>query len=266
MPITINEEIIDDQVLREERQRLRRQYAYVYESMQPNAAREWLDLLARQNIVSEVLIRQEAWKDAEPVPAESIDQEIRRQFGSDRRTVASEEEKRQAEERLRIMRLIARVTQNVQKPTRKEVDLHYKTHRSEFNSPERIRARQIVKNIDESNTRDAALTAIQEAEAALAGGEDFATVADRYSDCAGNGGDLGWFASGVMVDEFEDVTFKLAAGERSQVFETRFGFHIVEVTERRPAGIQPLAKCASGWRRLCSMSAAEKPCLALSMR
>jgi parvulin-like peptidyl-prolyl isomerase len=242
MPLTINGEMIDDQVLRDERQRLRRQYAYVYESMQPSAAREWLDLLARQNIVSEVLIRQEAWNDTEPVPAEAIDREIQRQFGSDRRTVASEEEKRQAEERLRISRLIARVTQNVQKPTRKEIDLHYKTHRSEFNSPERFRARQIVKNIDENNTRDAALQGIQEAETALAGGEDFATVADRYSDCAGNGGDLGWFMPGIMVEEFEEVAFKLATGERSQVFETRFGFHIVEVTDRRPAGIQPLSE------------------------
>jgi parvulin-like peptidyl-prolyl isomerase len=242
MPLTINGEIIDDQVLRDERQRLRRQYAYAYESMQPNAAREWLDVLARQNIISQVLVRQQAWSDPEPVPADAIDREIQRQFGSDLRTVASEEEKRQAEERLRISRLIARVTQNVQKPTRKEVDLHYKTHRSEFHSPERVRARQIVKNVDESNTREAALAAIQEAEAALSGGEEFATVANRHSDCAGNGGDLGWFVPGVMVDEFEDVAFKLGIGERSQVFETRFGLHIVEVTDRRPAGIQPLSE------------------------
>jgi peptidyl-prolyl cis-trans isomerase C len=198
--------------------------------------------MVRQNIVSEVLIRQEAWKDPEPVASEAIDREIQRQFGSDRRTVASEEEKRQAEERLRIMRLIARVTQNVQKPTRKEVDLHYKTHRSEFYSPERIHARQIVKNMDENNTREAAVSGMQEAEAALSRGDDFAVVADKYSDCAGNGGDLGWFVPGVMVEEFEDVAFKLGVGERSQVFETRFGLHIVEVADRRPAGIQPLSE------------------------
>jgi parvulin-like peptidyl-prolyl isomerase len=242
MPVTVNGETIDEQILRDERLRLRRQFSETYEAMQPAAAREWLHTFARHNIVSQVLLRQEAWRDPEPVPAEAIDNEIRRLFGSDRRTVASEGEKREAEERLRIARLIARVTAKVQKPTRKEIDLHYKTHRSEFAAPDRVRARHIVKNVDESATRESALTAIQEAESALARGEDFAAVADQFSDCAGNGGDLGWFAPGVMVDEFEDVAFKLRVGERSPIFETRFGFHILEVTERRAAGIQPLSE------------------------
>ena len=242
MPVIVNGETIDEQVLRDERSRLRRQFADVYESMQPAAAREWLQTFARHNIVSQVLLRQEAWRDAEPIPAEAVDREIHRLFGSDRRTVASEGEKREAEERLRISRLIARITERVQKPTRKEVDLHYKTHRSEFDAPDRIRARQIVKNLDETATREQAHAAIQEAEAALTSGEDFAAVADRYSDCAGNGGDLGWFAPGVMVDEFEEVAFKLPVGKQSPIFETRFGFHIVEVMERRAAGTQPLSE------------------------
>jgi peptidyl-prolyl cis-trans isomerase C len=242
MPVIVNGETIDEQVLRDERSRLRRQFADVYESMQPAAAREWLQTFARHNIVSQVLLRQEAWRDAEPIPAEAVDREIQRLFGSDRRTVASEGEKREAEERLRISRLIARITERVQKPTRKEVDLHYKTHRSEFDAPDRIRARQIVKNLDETVTPEQAREAIQEAEAELARGGDFAGVADRYSDCAGNGGDLGWFAPGVMVDEFEEVAFRLPVGKQSPIFETRFGFHIVEVMERRAAGIQPLSE------------------------
>jgi len=88
MPVIVNGETIDEQVLRDERSRLRRQFADVYESMQPAAAREWLQTFARHNIVSQVLLRQEAWRDAEPIPAESVDREIHRLFGSDRRTVA----------------------------------------------------------------------------------------------------------------------------------------------------------------------------------
>src|SRR6185437_1642834 len=242
MPVIVNGETIDEQVLRDERTRLRRQFAEAYEAMQPAAAREWLHTFARHNIISQVLLRQEAWREREHIAAEAIDHEIHRLFGSDRRTVASEGEKREAEERLRISRLIARVTQRVQKPTRKEVDLHYKTHRSEFDAPDRIRARQIVKNLDGTVTPEQARAVIQEAEAELARGGDFAGVADRYSDCAGNGGDLGWFAPGVMVDEFEEVAFKLPVGKQSPIFETRFGFHIVEVMERRAAGTQPLSE------------------------
>src|SRR5690242_10051972 len=163
MPLSINGEVIEEQVLRDERQRIRRQYAPVYERLAPADAREWLNTSARQNIVSQVLMRQQAWSDPEPIPTEAIDREIQRQFGSDRRTVASEGEKREAEERLRILRVIAGVTEHIQKPTRKEIDLHYKTHRSEFNAPERVRARQIVKNVDETATRESALARIQEA-------------------------------------------------------------------------------------------------------
>lgn len=242
MPLTVNGEPVDEQVLREERLRLRRQFAHVYESMPRERAEDWIRTFARHNIVSEILLRQEAWRDPAPIPPEAIEQEIQRAFSSSTRTVASEGERREAEERLRISRLIARITAGVQRPTRKEIDLHYKTHRSEFNMPERIRARHIVKNVDETNSRETALAGIQEAEAALTRGEDFSSVAERYSDCAGNGGDLGWFAAGAMVEEFDEVAFHLPVGGRSAVFETRFGYHIVEVTDRRAAGIQPLSE------------------------
>ena len=130
----------------------------------------------------------------------------------------------------------------IHKPTRKEVDLYYKTHRSKFHAPERIRALQIVKNSQGPSEREAALAEMQRVEARLSAGEDFGTIADQDSDCKGNGGDLGWFPRGVMVEEFEDVVFELSPGEQSAVFETRFGFHIVRVLEKRAPGIQPLSE------------------------
>lgn len=133
-------------------------------------------------------------------------------------------------------------TSAIRKPTRKEVDLYYKTHRSKFHAPERIRALQIVKNGEGSSERETALAAMHRIEARLLAGEEFGTIADQESDCKGNGGNLGWFARGVMVEEFEDVVFELSAGEQSPVFETRFGFHIVRVVEKRAPGVQPLSE------------------------
>jgi peptidyl-prolyl cis-trans isomerase C len=43
------------------------------------------------------------------------------------------------------------------------------------------------------------------------------------------------------VEEFDENVFSLAEGEFSDVFETRFGFHIARLNSRRPAGIQPLS-------------------------
>ncbi len=67
------------------------------------------------------------------------------------------------------------------------------------------------------------------------GGSDFGTIARFYSECpsAPNGGDLGFSTRDGYVKEFSAVAFKLKPGEVSPVFETPFGFHFLQVLERR---------------------------------
>jgi peptidyl-prolyl cis-trans isomerase SurA len=67
-------------------------------------------------------------------------------------------------------------------------------------------------------------------------GEDFATLAVLYSDDPGSaskGGDLGMVPRGTMVKEFDEVAFQLSNGELSGLFETEFGYHIMQMIERR---------------------------------
>lgn len=75
----------------------------------------------------------------------------------------------------------------------------------------------------------------QEIYQQLQDGADFAQLAQEYSDDTGsaaNGGDLGWFARGRMVPEFEDAAFALQVDEISQPVESQFGMHIIQVTGR----------------------------------
>lgn len=67
------------------------------------------------------------------------------------------------------------------------------------------------------------------------GAADFQTMAKRYSQdgSAANGGDLGWLYPGDTVPEFEREMDKLKPGEISPVFQSRFGYHILQVVERR---------------------------------
>jgi peptidyl-prolyl cis-trans isomerase SurA len=68
------------------------------------------------------------------------------------------------------------------------------------------------------------------------GGEDFATLARLYSQDPGSareGGDLGFMDRGSLVKEFAAAAFKLKPGELSQVVETEFGFHVLQLVERR---------------------------------
>jgi peptidyl-prolyl cis-trans isomerase C len=78
----------------------------------------------------------------------------------------------------------------------------------------------------------------QEADAAKAqldAGEAFGDVAAAVSTdvTSANGGDLGWFGEGAMVDEFEAAVMALDVGEISDPFETQFGWHIVTLTDQR---------------------------------
>jgi peptidyl-prolyl cis-trans isomerase SurA len=67
-------------------------------------------------------------------------------------------------------------------------------------------------------------------------GEDFATVAKKYSDdpsVLSNGGEMGWSSRGRMVPEYEAMAFKLKPKELSMPFESAFGIHIMQLIERR---------------------------------
>ena len=73
------------------------------------------------------------------------------------------------------------------------------------------------------------------------GGEDFAALARRYSEdsTASNGGDLNFFGRGQMVKEFEDAAFALPVGGITDLVKTRYGFHIIKVTDTRAGRTTP---------------------------
>ena len=66
-------------------------------------------------------------------------------------------------------------------------------------------------------------------------GEDFAKLAQEFSSDGSKdkGGDLGWFGKGDMVPEFEQAAFALKPGEISNVVQSKFGFHIIKLDERK---------------------------------
>jgi peptidyl-prolyl cis-trans isomerase SurA len=107
--------------------------------------------------------------------------------------------------------------------------------------PASVSFRQIViKPQPDSTARARALQLAESLLVALRHGADFASVAKRFSADSGSreqGGELGWFRRGVMVKEFEDVAFRLRPGEISEVVETPFGFHIIQLERAQPAEI-----------------------------
>jgi peptidyl-prolyl cis-trans isomerase C len=71
-------------------------------------------------------------------------------------------------------------------------------------------------------------------------GLSFTEAANKYSKCPtnGNGGDLGFFTRGKMVQEFEDAAFSLDIGAVCKPVKTQFGYHIITVTDKKDAAVK----------------------------
>ena len=109
-------------------------------------------------------------------------------------------------------------------PTEAEIKAAYDARASQFRVEEQRRASHIL-----VKTKEEAENILQEARKAPG---RFAELAKKHSQDTGsaaNGGDLGWFGRGMMVKPFEDAVFKLGQNEM-QVVESEFGFHVVRLT------------------------------------
>ena len=101
---------------------------------------------------------------------------------------------------------------------------------------EQTHARHILIKPDAVTSDEDARHQLEAISQQLLDGADFAELAREHSDDPGSkglGGDLGWVGKGVMVPEFERVMLATPQGEISEVFRSPFGWHVLEVLERR---------------------------------
>ena len=152
-----------------------------------------------------------------------------------------------------------------------EVKDFYNKNKLAFNYPERVRASHILIEVNPAQIKqeiisqdkkgeltseeinkktqeviDSKMNFAKEVRAKAANNpENFASLAKQYSDdkvSAERGGDLGFFAKEQMVKPFSDAAFKLKPGTVSQVVVTDYGNHIIYVTDKAQAGVQPYEK------------------------
>lgn len=125
--------------------------------------------------------------------------------------------------------LIKKLLEPKIKVTDKEMKAYFEENKAEFNQDAQVEASHILVE-DEDTAKKVAQK--------LADGEDFAELAAEYSTDAANaenGGSLGYFAKGKMVEEFEKVAFSMKKGDISDPVKTEHGYHIIKVTNKKEA-------------------------------
>ncbi len=112
----------------------------------------------------------------------------------------------------------------------------------QFTTPEQVRASHILLKTEGKD--DAAVKArAEEVLKQVRSGADFAALAKQYSEDesnASNGGDLDFFGRGRMVPEFDAAAFLMEVGQISDLVKTQFGYHIIKLTDKKPATTRPL--------------------------
>ena len=130
---------------------------------------------------------------------------------------------------------------------------YYEANPEEFTQEEQVRARHILLQVGGDRTEQQAEEQMLAIRDRLEAGEDFATVATELSDDPGSkaqGGDLGFFGRGQMIGEFEEAAFSAVPGEVVGPVKTNFGYHLIQVEERRDAGRSSFAEAQEQIRSL----------------
>ncbi len=121
-------------------------------------------------------------------------------------------------------------------PTDDAINTYFQSHSDDYQRQEKVECK-VVRFAKDAGEDDwnAALQEINEIRAEIESGSiTFVNAAARYSEdgSAANGGDLGTFDRTRMVPEFTEASFNLPVGELSQPVKTKFGYHLIEVTEQ----------------------------------
>lgn len=160
--------------------------------------------------------------------------------------MTEEQFRKDIRENERIRKLFDSETETVPAASEDEIAAFYNENAARFTEGEEVTARHILigaRDVDEAEKTKARAKA-EELRKQLLEGADFAALAAANSDCPSKaeGGSLGSFGRGRMVPAFEQAAFALATNAISEVVETPFGFHIIQVTDRSEGGKKSLAE------------------------
>ncbi|KGR81807.1 foldase [Lysinibacillus odysseyi 34hs-1 = NBRC 100172] len=138
--------------------------------------------------------------------------------------------KKDVEKDIKNYLLTLKVMEDYIDVTDEDVKAYYEENKESFNTEEQVQASHIL--VEDEATANEVIKKLN-------AGEDFGELAHEYSTdtvSAENGGELGYFSKGQMVEEFENAAFAMKVGEVSKTpVKTEHGYHIIKVTDKKAA-------------------------------
>lgn len=208
-----------------------------------------------ENLIDAEVLYQESQKEGVEVDDQAINEQIetiKKRFSDESAykkalegmDVSEKEIRAQIQRGLAINQLLdTNVSQKIT-VNEEESKKYYNNNPNLFKQPEQVKASHILIKVApdaEESKKNQARKKIETVQKKVRQGEDFSLLAKANSEgpTAQRDGDLGYFHRGRMAKPFEDAAFALNVGEVSGIVETQFGYHLIKVTDKKPARTIP---------------------------
>jgi peptidyl-prolyl cis-trans isomerase C len=208
-----------------------------------------------ENLIDAEMLYQQSQKEGVKVDDQSINEQIetiKKRFPDEAAykkalegmDISEKEIRSQIQRGLAINQLLDTNVRQKITVTAEESNNFYNSNPNFFEQPEQVKASHILIKVapdDEESKKIQARKKIETIQKKVRQGEDFGSLAKANSEgpTAQRSGDLGYFSRGQMVKPFEDAAFALNVGEVSEIVETQFGYHLIKVTDKKPARTIP---------------------------
>ena len=239
----------------------------------PPALKETLEKQFRQQILDQIIVRQLLEEKAKEsnivISEEDVINQIKKLLSSQRTPMSLEdfkkttaasgrsfdEIKQQVKKGMVYQKIVDAQSAGKVNITEEEAKKFFDENPTQFETKEQVRASHILikpktdeAGADPNQEKAKAKAKAEDLLKQIKEGADFAALAKANSDCpsAAKGGDLSFFGKGQMVPPFEKAAFAMETGKVSELVETRFGYHIIKVTDRKAAGTTSFEQAKAG--------------------
>ena len=250
MPLIINGETIDDDVIGQEFGEIKSQYERIGHVSCCERDDEFRGY-ARDNVIGRVLLSQQARQETNNISDAEIDaavDELIKEHGGEQqfyfRMGIAPEQKGIVRENVRMSLSVDKLLKTHctpgEPPTDEEILAYYTEHQEDYMTAEEVRAMHILKSVQKSEDREGLFNELRAIRQQALDGADFEELARQHTDKEIADIDLGWFKRGELMDEFEIMAFSMNLGEISPVFTIHGSFHLAKLVDRKPSQPIPL--------------------------